>query len=157
MYVYNLYANVRDWHFTNLAWKCTKTYQKKYYRNNIDYPDLLTHDQIIPILPIPANEIYTHICFMTHLDLLSTVAMKMVPTITQMMITATPSTIIRITAHCGSASEAGGVATGFTGSGGGRREGRKEEDILLITKTLAVQILWSHTHSAEQIKLGEYM
>lgn len=71
--------------------------------------------------------IHTLICLMTHLDLLSTVAMKMVPTITQMMITATPSTIIRITAHCGSAPEAGGVATGFTGSGGeaGREERRR--------------------------------
>jgi len=52
--------------------------------------------------------------------------MKMIPTITQMMITTTASTIIRITAHCGSASE-GGVATGFTGGGGGVGEAGREE------------------------------
>ena len=38
----------------------------------------------------------------THLDLPSSVTMKMVPATTQMMTITTASTMIRITAHCGS-------------------------------------------------------
>ena len=80
--------------------------------------------------------------------------MKMIPTITQMMITTTASTIIRITAHCGSASEVG-ADTGFTGGGGGvgGEAGRAERIRRIINKKGCVQILQSHTHSDEQIKL----
>ena len=49
--------------------------------------------------------------------------MKMVPTITQTMITTTASTIIKITAHCGSISVLG-AATGRGKEEGEAREGR---------------------------------